>query len=356
MAGTPNKRATGDGILPEALSVATQPPDSRNPWAYIVSVPVNVVVTCTKRKSVAVPQRLQFRSLRRADVQTKAELWLERLRAARTDSVVVRDLYSGDHWSVARSLEGLLMSGSSPVRLWVVSAGYGLLQMDDVVKPYSATFSRNHPDSISLRITSDEPESILRNWWNALADDRSVRRSGPQTLAGIAAEFPNSPLIVIASENYLSAIDQDLMQARGELSNSDLLSIFSAGCSSANGLAPHLVPCDARLQPLVGGALRSLNIRTARKALSESTRSLPTLPVLRRKFRRLLSQQPELVRIERTVMSDDDVRQFLLSELSADNTLRHTPLLRKLRDQGFACEQRRFATLFYEVKGALHGS
>lgn len=321
-----------------------------------MSVPVNVVVTCTKRKSVAVPERLQFRNLRRADVHTKAELWLERLRTSRAIAVAVRDLYSGDHWSVARSLDGLLLSGNCPVRLWVVSAGYGLLQVDDVVKPYSATFSRNHPDSVSSRIKSDEPESILRNWWSTLAADRSVRRSGPQTVAAIAAEHPNSPLIVIASENYLSAVGQDLKLARDELSNSDLLSIFSAGCNSNNGMAPHIVPCDARLQSLVGGALRSLNIRTARKALSESTRSLPTLPVLRRKFSRLLRQQPDLVRIERAPMSDDDVRHFLLSELLANSELRHTPLLRKLRDQGFACEQRRFATLFHEIQGGLNGS
>ena len=207
-----------------------------------------------------------------------------------------------------------------------------------------------------MRIKSDSPELVLRDWWNVLANDRSVRSLGPQTVAEIAAEFPNSPLVVIASDNYLSAVDQDLMQARGELSNAELLSIFSAGCSSANGLAGHLVPCDARLQPLVGGALRSLNIRTARKALIESTRSLPTLPVLRRKFDRLLSKQPDLIRIERAAMSDDDVRQFLLSELRSDSTQRHTPLLRKLRDQGFACEQRRFATLFYEIQGEVHGS
>ena len=161
---------------------------------------------------------------------------------------------------------------------------------------------------------------------------------------------------MVASENYLSAIYKDLMLARSELSNSELPSIFSAGCSSTNGLAPHIVPCDARLQPLVGGALRSLNIRTARKALSESTWTLPTFPVLSRKLRRLLSQQPELVRVERAVMSDDDIRQFLLAELSADGTLRHTPLLRRLRDQGFACEQRRFATLYYEIRGELHGT
>ena len=113
-----------------------------------MSVPVNVVVTCTKRKSVAVPQRLRFRNVRRADVATKAALWLERVADSRCDSVRVRELYSGDHWSVARSFEGLLLAGSSPIRLWVISAGFGLLQVDDCVKPYSATFSRKHPDSI----------------------------------------------------------------------------------------------------------------------------------------------------------------------------------------------------------------
>jgi hypothetical protein len=321
-----------------------------------MSVTINVVVTCTKRKSVAVPDGLKFRRVRKAAIATKVALWQERLEAVRAETMSVRDLYSGDHWSIARTMENTSSFRGANVRLWVASAGYGLVSLDNCLKPYSATFSGEHPDSIAKKTTGDDRQSIFGDWWKLMAKWDGPGPGEPRTIAEIAADSPNAPLLVIASEKYLMAIESDLRTALESLRDREFLSIFSAGCKSLNGLAQHLVPYDARLQQVVGGALRSLNMRVAHKAIAESRRSLPTLPVLCRKFKRLVNDQPALSRIERKPMTDVQVRTFIARELRKESEACHTPLLRKLRDNGQACEQKRFANLYREVREQLNGS
>jgi hypothetical protein len=228
--------------------------------------------------------------------------------------------------------------------------------MDAPLKPYSVTFSRNHPDSIGKDTTSDDRPSTYRDWWTRMSRWEDAHVGKPRTIAGIAADSPNAPMLVIASENYLLAIESDLRSALTQLNNSDLLSIFSAGCKSLGGLEGHLVPYNARLQYAVGGALRSLNMRVAQRALTECRRSPPTYSVLRRKFTRLLREQPELRTFEREPMTDSQVLRFVVRELNEKPDACHTPLLRKLRDSGQACEQRRFSNLFRKVREQLNGS
>jgi hypothetical protein len=49
-------------------------------------------------------------------------------------------------------------------------------------------------------------------------------------------------------------------------------------------------------------------------------------------------------------MSDECLRSFILDALGDDPDARHTPLLRRLREQGMGCEQMRFRKLFNMIK------
>ena len=70
----------------------------------------------------------------------------------------------------------------------------------------------------------------------------------------------------------------------------------------------------------------------------------------------MLSEQPDLVPYDREPVTDDEARQFIREQLHVDPKLKHTPLLRKLRDGGRACEQSRFARLYREVVEQMHGN
>ena len=308
---------------------------------------LNLVVTCTKEKRVAVNSDCELRALRHTQISNRITDWTTRLRRCKT-RVSARDLYGGDHWAVAREID----SPCFDVSTYVCSAGYGLIHIDDQIAPYSATFSRPHPDSVWFN--QGKTEITSNDWWTQVCGWRGHRGFGPRSISKLAGKHPDAPLLIVASKNYLRAISADLATAREKMDSPDLLLILSAGTATYGPLTDNLLPCDARLQPAVGGVLRSLNVRLAAKLIREA-RSEPTFDVLKRKLRRLLAQQPDLPVYNRARMEDDAVKAFIEKHIAQQKRPAHSPLLRQLRAEGHACEQKRFASLFREVTESHHG-
>jgi hypothetical protein len=320
-----------------------------------VPTTINIIVTCTKQKTCEPPSSLLLRNVTGASVESRVRQWKHRLDRSVGNSISPRSLYAGDHWTVAKNL-GEFAKPSEQILVWVISAGYGLLPLDALIQPYSATFSTRHPDTVVLprEATKVDPPADKRAWWNALIK-LDWDREKPISIADLSAEYPDSPLLIAASANYLHAVQDDLRTARDLMDDKNLLAIMSAGTESLGNLTEHLIPSDARLQPLVGGVLRSLNVRLLRHALETARRNPPTLATISRRFKTLLDEAPERPKYDRTPMSDDEVRSFLKKAIRKSGTATQTGLLRELRDSGKACEQGRFRTLFKEVQGAQHG-
>lgn len=312
---------------------------------------VNVVVTCTKDKTSPVDPECALRAVPEGTVRERFVQWRRRLSQRGRLRVRVEDLYSGDHWATVRAFH----SSRFAIHVWVCSAGYGLVSLRDSITPYSATFSATHPDSVSRNVIGTSNGRTSQAWWKQATKWKGRAEGKPRSLRDLAAEYPNRAMLIVASETYLRAISGDLREAVDTLSDPDLLSIISAGSKSLEGLDGHLIPCDARLQTLVSGARRSLNTRVAGMVLSQA-RVVPRRPSLIKKMQRLLSEQPEIQRYDRTPMSDTEVQEFIAQKLRSDSHLSHTPLLRILRESGHACEQKRFASLYRIVKEQINGA
>src|SRR5439155_3136851 len=149
---------------------------------------LHVVVTCTRRKRVPTPPRLRLGSIRVSDPQARGREWVGRLRAERAPHLSASEMYSGDHWHVARSL----LSQDQPLQLWVASAGYGLVRPSQQLKPYSATFSLG-PDSVLVGGRKGQRDLIRREWWASIT--RANLGPGPiRTLRDVAASDPGAVL------------------------------------------------------------------------------------------------------------------------------------------------------------------
>ena len=316
---------------------------------------INVIVTCTKQKTRKCPPALQLGNVHGRTIDARVRQWKLRLDRTEGETIGPRSLYAGDHWAVARNLGGLAKPNEQ-ILVWVISAGYGLLGLDAPIQPYSATFSTRHPDSVVLPYDTlaYDASADKRAWWNALID-LNWNREKPFSLADLAAEYPDSPMLIAASGNYLHAVQDDLINAREKLNDLDLLAIMAAGTSQLGELTQHLIPSDARLQPVVGGVLRSLNVRLLRYALETSRRTPPSLSNLSRRFQKLLNEAPDRPKYDRAPVSDDEVRRFVQKAIRQNKRVTQTGLLRELRDSGKACEQGRFRALFKETHGAYHG-
>ena len=305
-------------------------------------------------KEVTSGARAYTRFCRRPVPDGRCAAWIERLREPGFSLTPARDLYSGDHWHVVCSLAEELNAAGRGVSFWVCSAGYGLIPLDAPVRSYAATFAPNQSDSVDGNLRGLEAKQARQIWWAGLS-----AWEGPFPVRH--APSPNSrsesrtTLLVAGSASYLDAMSRDLLDAAGRLERSDRLAVFSAGTDSLPGLDGHLIPCDARLQGLLGGALSSLNARCLRFAFERAGTKELNAAGLRDLFGQTIGKQPERRPHARTPLSDEDVRDYIRAPLKGEPRLRPTPLLRRLRESGRACEHSRFTTLFREVEGVGNG-
>ena len=313
----------------------------------------NIIVTCTKRKSVPAEDCLQLGRVAGSTVVELAKQWISRLQKASSPSRPADELYSGDHWQIARSLPEVASGRKVQVRLWVCSAGYGLIPSWAPLKPYSATFSTHHKDSVLRRLASLSGGNI-HEWWTQLAKWPGPVPGEPRTLSDLARDMKHSPLIFVASDVYLRAVGSDLEDARNALADPRLLTIVSGGGTPSGVLRSHLLPCNARLQSLLGGALMSLNVRAVRRIMSRVERWPLRCDDLAAEFQELVDAQPDFEQPQRRSMTDDKVQQFIRRHLAKNPLLCVSPLLRQFRDSGFACEQKRFGRLFLQVRKQFH--
>ncbi|MEI6503304.1 MAG: hypothetical protein WCP21_20010, partial [Armatimonadota bacterium] len=109
------------------------------------------------------------------------------------------ELYCGNAWSVVRRIveNGAL---GPRVRLWIASAGCGLLRPDTMLPPYSATFARGERDCV----VRDGDADVVAAWWKLLAGTRKLTGVGVGSIADIARKHSGEVLIVALSSEYLS--------------------------------------------------------------------------------------------------------------------------------------------------------
>ncbi len=315
---------------------------------------INIVATCTKRKTVPAPRNLSLGRIRINDPKARSDAWIDALNESTSATLLASELYCGDQWQVVRSLRQVGAQRGIDVNIWVCSAGYGLIPADSYIHPYSATFSMDHADSVCRTRRADRT-AIHTAWWSLLANWKGPMPEQPRSLAQLAGRFASQPLVVVASPTYIQAVQDDIISARKQLRSPDLLAIISAGAENLASLAENQIPCDSRFQHWLGGALMSLNPRIAREMLVWLKSNEWNLTRLKLYFATCLAKQPSRPRYERTQMSDEELRRFVLEESPKHPVPSASRLLRLLRDSGFACEQKRFGRIFEQIQDLNNG-
>jgi hypothetical protein len=314
---------------------------------------LHVVLTCTKRKRHAAGPKHQLRSHDAMSLEGRFESWLSALQTGQDRDVVrVKDLYAGDHWQRGCALPAVAARHGTSVRLWVCSAGYGLIPVDSSVQPYSATFSRGHPDSVWRPGEDRSHPAAVREWWRLLGGWQGPTPGAPRSISDLAAQADGAGIWVVASPTYLAAMQLDLAAASQILVAPDRLVLISAGAKRMNGLGEHLLGFDWRLQgdggPLDGAAM-SLNVRVAELLLAGGYEH--GVSALRARLSVVMASLPQRTPPARKRVSADDVAAFVREELSRDPDARATPLLRKLRDDlNWAFEEKRFRQIVADLR------
>jgi hypothetical protein len=289
---------------------------------------------------------------------SRAQFWWQRLEDDAGQAVPAEDLYAGGHWAAIRKLPVMAGEQGLQSKSWVISAGYGLVPAEAYIRPYSATFSSSHLDSVTRRITKHLPrKTILQTWWKTMCAMRSVRLAKPHSLANLVRKTPKATFIIIASPDYLLAMEKDIFSSLHSLTDPNQLIIISSPSEIlSQPLLDHIVPSVAQLQSMVGGALGSLHARVALMIIQNAQKWDLRADTLRIKLKKLAASSPPLRKYDRQRLSDLEVGKFVRQALKRTQHPSCSALLQELREGGRACEQKRFTELYWAVKESKHAS
>lgn len=288
---------------------------------------LTVIVNCTDRKTIEPHTELRIRTLPSSDDCLRFATWRERIVNADTQ-VDLLNLYKGEAWLQAKALTTEARRSYGTVRMLVASAGLGLRSVTYHAPSYAATFATGQADSVTRDVKQ------LQAWWRNLGD---------LPAAVPTKRHANESVLLVLSENYARAMDddlQDLAQRGGDY-------LLVGGWRTIDGL-PRLA-ADRDLRQSLGGTVSSLNLRMARKWLARrSQRELFTTADAKRWSRWARTARRSEV-YDRTSMTDGEIIKLIREILPSDPDLSATRALRRLRDSGIACEQKRFGYLFKDA-------
>jgi hypothetical protein len=290
--------------------------------------PLHIVVTCANRKRHPVPAGLHLGAITQRRAADRFAAWTRRLDAATADRHPAIDSYAGEHWSVVRDLT--TMPALSNARVWIASAGYGLIPADAAICAYSATFAAGVPDSVGASVAA------VTEWWQRLGEWARPGPSHPRTFAQLADVDRTATVVAVLSEAYQRACAPDLLAAADRL-GPDGLSVVGPPTGPAM-LGDLLVAVTAVHRHTVGGSMQALNVRVAQRLLAAGRADRAAL---RQAAAAAAPVSPPAARAAGLRLSDGEVVAFIRGHAHTSAT----QLLRQLRTTGRSCEQHRFADL-----------
>ena len=305
---------------------------------------VLLVTPCTNRKlGSARHNALGAQQLAAGTQHQLCKQWVGLIKAA-VPVATADQLYGGRGFKEALSTVGLQRD-----RLWIISAGLGLIAATHAVPAYNLTVVPGSEQCIQGRLIGETFDPA--RWWETL----NVQLNRGFGLASLVRAHPRSTVVVTLSSAYADLVAADLLQ----LSPDERQRIRVVGLVTADALPetlrPNWMPYDLRFDgpnsPL-RGTRADFAQRAARhfvevicaegsradagahaKAVQMALRDLvpPTIP-------------------ER-ISADDSYIQSIILRRWDDAGGRSSQMLRILRDdEGVRCEQGRFARLFRSVK------
>lgn len=308
---------------------------------------LHVVLSCTARKRASELGYPRLRSVDRAPVAARVEQWATLVSAAPC-RYVAANLYAGEYWQAGMKLASRsAMTGHTTVS--VVSAGLGLVGLQEQVPMYSATLASRHPDSVLATSDTVALSQVRRQWWHGMTRAEVLGHRLPRRLADLAEAGSDASVIVCLGRNYLDAVATDLKALAERLVDPERVTVFASGAPLA-GLEKSWVTVPASLRLTLGGSLSSTSLRTAMAVLAQLGTSPPNVGGSRSIVSALSATAGELPSFDRRRQSDAMISEWILDHLAEAPSGSKTTALRHFREAGNACEQARFGRLFDDAR------
>ena len=299
-----------------------------------------VVTSCTARKrarsrAVELPSRASFIS-----VHALATGWSSLTREAR-DRAEARDLYMGRAFRDAR-----LAADLAQANLYVVSAGFGLVEASERLPNYNLTVSEG---AGSIRSHLDACGATASSWWRELNEERG----SPSPLAALATRPDVRKLLIAMPSSYLRMVAEDLRSVPEHAADRLWILTSRAGvvCLPSH-LQARVLPYDERLEHVQGhaGTATDFPQRALRHLVEVLRGHRLSFDEAKLVVQAALGNPGKIEAPSRARATDAQIQELLRAQWTAQKGS-STKLLRFLRDEAqVACEQGRFRDIWRSLK------
>lgn len=290
-----------------------------------------VVTICTFRKKARPTVESTPASLP-IDTQDKVQAaWIERVQRL-PSNVAAGEIYAGRGFSLAARASEI-----ASAKLYILSAGLGIIAADRKVPLYGLTVSAGHSDSIAARVRGEFDAGA---WFSGL-------QTSPLSDRWVDAVGQGSGRILIAlTRPYAQMVGESLAALSPQVLAR--LRIFGASLASVlpPALHPALAPYDARLEAILPGTRSDFSQRALHHFVGlvagdgQQDRHADYGAVTS-----ALAKVTPPERLRRPRRSDAELLELIAGRLQSQSGVAR--ILRALRDEeGVACEQSRFSRLY----------
>lgn len=294
-----------------------------------------IVIPCSSRKRLKPSLLARAVSLPRASQSELETAWLSRLNFLERP-VAARDLYSG-----RGALLGRQAAHAASVPLYIASAGLGLVGGDAMVPAYGITVARRGDDAIPSRAVGRFDPSA---WWAAVC-------AGPisTTLEQVFADSEGRISLMALTKPYAAMLAVSLagLPQRSVAG----LRLFGWGLHKELPASLHnsIMGYDARLEAVLPGTRSDF----AQRALTHFVANvLPSGAGSCERHRDLVEQALGSLQAPqhatRPRASDAEILAWLRGPTQVGGGIGQ--LLRRIREEGIACEQSRFSRLCLQAR------
>jgi hypothetical protein len=295
-----------------------------------------IITNCTNRKRTHVPTTCRIGEFQSARASDLADKWITTLIET-NQKTLAENLYCGRVFTEVKCAVALLNA-----KLFITSAGLGLIESTQEVPTYSSTISKGSSDYVLDKLT----EGNVSDWWKAL------NRKSPFSVA--FNTYPYELILIAMSLPYFRLIEQQLIELNASEKSKLRLFLRVDSNDISTCLVPYLMPYDDRFDSQNGpnrGTLNDFPQRALRHFVESiltttSNHSCENHSVLVENVLKKL--QPYKI-IAGARCSDDEISDLILKHRS-ECLSSPSKMLRFFRDSlGIACEQKRFQRLFHNV-------
>jgi len=302
---------------------------------------IHLIINPTNRKTST--SNLNLGSLKQSDPKRRMQDWMGLVAKSPIKEVTALELYAGDHWTIAKQIRTEF--DTSCVRIWIMSPGYGLVEAEEPIKPYTATFSPDHEESVarggSLALSN-------LNWWDMLTQWQPFQEKKPRSIFQLITQFSNHRFILLGSSRYMNLLKNEFKNIELHMpANLENLYIISPRTKNIGPLLTNnLMPSYRSLRPLLGGGDASLNIRTGRYLLNLIMTQTLSVTEVKANMHQLITELPPLKIRSRTLISNEELSDHIRALLTENPILSMSSGIKMLRESGLACSQKRFRNAY----------